>query len=304
MMKYAIFIPTYKNRFNCLFNYIKNGGFRGRDVFLILSKDDEHLKEYYEYDFPENVKLIETECKNIGEKLQYILDYANLKNIKYIVEIEDDVREFGYKITPESKRKTSESFAKIKIPLVELVDKMLEEIVMNSYAFVSPCISFALGFSIPGKRNINQGLNYGQICVYDADILKEINFKYVTDFSINHDVDRDLKFIQNGKTCCTLADYGHEVIWVKDSKYSSVANSLDNTVEHKIMKFYLKYGDGCRLYVNKNYNELKMTIKTKKYWNTFDIPIIHDEYHDKLRELCKTNNPEIVKNFIKDSKIK
>jgi hypothetical protein len=47
-----------------------------------------------------------------------------------------------------------------------------------------------------------------------------------------------------------------------------------------------------------------MTIKTKKYWNTFEIPIIHDEYHDKLRELCKTNNPEIVKNFIKDSKIK
>lgn len=295
--KVGIFIPSYKNRVHELFEYIVAGGLDKYDVFIVLSDNDDKLKEYYDYAFPNNVMMILTNCKTIGEKRQTILDFAKKHGFKTMVEIDDDVRSHGYVILSETKRTTSNTYHKNKIPLVDIIDKMVESISTGEYAFVSPTFPFSIGFNWPGRKLVNSSLNYAQMIALNVDDVIESGIKYDTSPTMIEDVDFVLQLIQHGKNCMTLGDYAFDVYYNKSIKYSSVVN-LD--IEHfniKQMNFYLKYGDGIRLTIRKN-GEIGFCIKTKKYWNKFDIPIIDDEYHRTLKKLCEAKDIKGLKTYI------
>lgn len=296
----AIFIPSYKNRHDELFNYIIDGNFNDYQIFIVLSEDDVHLSEYYQYKFPKNVKLLETDRKTIGSKRQYIIDFAINHRIEYVVQIDDDVKNFGYKITPESKRTTSNTYKALKIPLVEVIDKTVNCLKSTGYAFVSPSIQYKLGFSCPGNVFINGNINFGQIVSMNSYILKEIGFKYETSKYFHEDIDLVFQLIINGKTCASLGDYAFNVI--NDSKKFDKSTLLDdsiNTLDMLRINLYLKYGDGITFTIG-GHGELRMNIRLKKYWNIKEIPIKHDEYHDKLRELCKNKDIQAIKQLVKN----
>lgn len=300
----GFFIPTYKNRYHELFDYIINGNLKDYEIFIVLSECDEHLDEYYQYRFPKNVKTLKTDCKLIGEKRQYILDFAKSKKIRYVVEADDDVREFGYKITPESKRTTSESYSKIKIPLVELIDKMVKYLKDSKYAFVSPSFPFSLGFKTPGSISVNSGLNFGQLISFDVNALDEINFKYDVSPYVIEDIDMVFHLLMNCKICATFGDHAFEVIGNSSKLNTSIVlTNGTETLDLKTMNMYLKYGDGMTLVVGSR-GELRMNIRLKNYWGITDIPIKNDEYHNKLRELCRNKDVEAVKELIRSKKFK
>lgn len=64
---------------------------------------------------------------------------------------------------------------------------------------------------------------------------------------------------------------------------------------------YLKYRDGISLVFNKN-GLLTMRCNLPKYWNTMDVPVRYDAYHEGLYEVCKTRDTEAIKNYIINNK--
>ena len=301
MKKTAIFIPSYKYRYDELFNYLNN--ISTYDIYLILSKDDDALSKYYEHSFNDNVHLIETDCKNIGQKRQFILDYAYDHGYDYSLMIEDDIRSYAYKITEESRRPSSDKFNKIKITLLELINRVVECIEEEDACFCSPVYEFCLGFSCsqPGLIYENKMLNCGQFNIMDVKKVKALNIKYDTRDYVHEDVDIVLQILQHGKKCISISDYAfvtHKSS--KDRNNSSIAD--DNKIDFFRMNLYLKYRDGIVLKLNKD--DLRIIIYFSKYFNTFDIPIKDDEYHRELYKLCLEGDNVKLKQLIKDHKAK
>ena len=295
----AIFIPSYQNRYDEIFNYLNN--INDYDIFIILSKDDTKLNNYYEkFSFNDNIKLIETSCQTIGEKRQFILDYAYEHNYKYAIQLDDDIREYGYRITEQTKRQTSDSYRKEKISLIELLNILVDFIQTKKCSYASPMFPFSLAFSKPGNRNVNKNINFGQCNIFDVNVFHELNLKYDTRKNVHEDIDIVIQLLQNGKTCITLGDYAFEVV-PNSSNLSSSVVAGTNALDICRIRLYLKYRDGITLRIGKR-GELRLTCKLDKYWNTFDIPIKEDNYHKKMYELCLEGDIEKIKNFIIQSK--
>lgn len=295
----AIFIPSYQNRYDEVFNYINN--IANYQIYIILSADDPNLANYYsKFMFNDNIHLIETNCQTIGEKRQYILDYAYEHGYKYAVQLDDDIRGYGYRITDETKRKTSNSYAREKIELKELIDILVDYIDSNNVSYVSPMFPFSLGFSQPGKRNINKNLNFGQCNVINVVDFNNLNLKYDTHKNVHEDIDIVIQLLQNGKTCVTLGDYGFEVV-PNSSNLSSSVVAGNSALDLCRIRLYLKYRDGISLRIGKR-GELRLTCKLDKYWNTKVIPIKEDKYHQEIYALCQEGDIEKLKEYIRNNK--
>lgn len=296
----AIFIPSYKFRYVELFNYLKN--IIEYDIFIILSEDDEEKSKYYDnkFDFGENVHLIETSCKTIGEKRQYIVDYAYENGYTYAVQLDDDVRGYGAKITPESKRTTSDSYRKIKIDLLEIIHVIENAIKDNDWAYASPMFPFSIGFSKPGSLHINKGLNFGQCNIMNIIKLHDAGLKYDTRKNVHEDIDIIIQMLQHGMTCVTLGDYCFEVV-PNSSNLSSSVVAGTSALDICRMNLYVKYRDGITLRIGKR-GELRMTCNLSKYWNTEEIPIKDDEYHKQVLECCMNLDHERLKELIRSKK--
>lgn len=296
MNKIAIYIPTYRCRYDKILNYINNFDKRF-DVYVVFSTYDEHINDYDKIDLSNATKLY-CDAKTIGGKRQFTIDYLYNKGYKYALQIEDDVRPIASKITEETKRTTSNSYAKLKIDINELLIKMTDTIIDNNACFVSPSFPFNLGFSTPGAISINKSLNFGQCHIIDLEQVFNNNIKYDTRENVHDDIDIVLQMIQHGLTCITLKDYSFELI---PSSSLSENSTICNGNKQDIMRInlYLKYRDGISLRIGKH-GELRLTCKLDKYYNTLDIPIKNDAYHQCLYELCKDYNIEEIKKLIKN----
>lgn len=295
----AIYIPSYKNRYDELFNYLNK--IDNYDIYLILSEDDDQKKNYFEkYNFNMNIHFIETSCKTIGEKRQYIIDNAYHCGYKYAVQLDDDIRGYASKITKESKRTTSDSYAKIRIELKELIDNIVDYIRESKVSYVSPMFPFSLGFSKPGSIHENKSLNFGQCNVIDVDKVHKLGLKYDTRPNVHEDIDMVIQLLQHGCTCITLGDYAFEVV-PNSSNLSSSVVAGNSALDLCRMSLYCKYRDGITLRIGKR-GELRMTCNLSKYWNTEDIPIKDDEYHKKVYELCLAQDADGLKELIRSKK--
>lgn len=295
----AVFIPSYQNRYDEIFNYVNN--IDKYNVYIILSKDDSNLKNYYDkFSFNSNIHLIETDCKTIGEKRQFIMDYAYENGYRYVIQLDDDIRKYGYRITEETKRKTSDSYRREKISLVDLLDVLVDYIKDNNCSYVSPMFPFSLGFSKPGKRNINKNLNFGQCNIINSDDFHNLGLKYDTRKNVHEDIDIVIQLLQNGKTCVTLGDYGFEVV-PNSSNLSSSVVAGTSALDLCRIRLYLKYRDGISLRIGKR-GELRLTCRLDNYWNTKEIPIKEDKYHKEIYELCQEGDIEKIKEYIRNNK--
>ena len=295
--KVAIYIPTYNNRYSEMLNYT-NTLIKSYDVFIIFSNNDEKLESYNSYEWDENIQKVYCNAKTIGEKRQFALDYLYERDYKYVVQIEDDIRTFASEINNSTKRTTSNSYAKAKISIEEMLKKMLNAAEEYNAAFVSPSFPFSLGFSKPGAIAINKSLNFGQFNMVDVELLKKYNIKYDARENVHDDIDLVLQLLQNGLNCVTLKDTAFEVI----GSSSLLENStICNGNKQNLMRInlYLKYRDGISLRIGKH-GELRMTCKLDKYFNTKEIPIKNDKYHKELYELCQKYDIEGVINLIKN----
>lgn len=295
--KVAIYIPTYNNRYSEMLNYT-NTLIKSYDVFIIFSNNDEKLESYNKYEWDEKIQKVYCNAKTIGEKRQFALDYLYERGYKYVVQIEDDIRTFASEINDSTKRTTSDSYAKAKISIEEMLKKMLNAAEEYNAAFVSPSFPFSLGFSKPGAITINKSLNFGQFNMVDIELLKKYNIKYDVRENVHDDIDLVLQLLQNGLNCVTLKDTAFEVI----GSSSLLENStICNGNKQNLMRInlYLKYRDGISLRIGKH-GELRMTCKLDKYFNTKEIPIKNDKYHKELYELCQKYDIEGVINLIKN----
>ena len=295
--KVAIYIPTYNNRYSEMLNYT-NTLIKSYDVFIIFSNNDEKLESYNSYEWDTKIQKVYCNAKTIGEKRQFALDYLYEKGYKYVVQIEDDIRTFASEINDSTKRVTSDSYAKAKISIEEMLKKMLNAAEEYNAAFVSPSFPFSLGFSKPGAIAINKSLNFGQFNMVDVEVLKKYNIKYDVRENVHDDIDLVLQLLQNGLNCVTLKDTAFEVI----GSSSLLENStICNGNKQNLMRInlYLKYRDGISLRIGKH-GELRMTCKLDKYFNTKEIPIKNDKYHKELYELCQKYDIEGVINLIKN----
>lgn len=295
--KVAIYIPTYNNRYSEMLNYT-NTLIKSYDVFIIFSNNDEKLESYNKYEWNEKIQKVYCNARTIGEKRQFALDYLYERGYKYVVQIEDDIRTFASEINDSTKRTTSDSYAKAKISIEEMLKKMLNAAEEYNAAFVSPSFPFSLGFSKPGAIAINKSLNFGQFNMVDVELLKKYNIKYDVRENVHDDIDLVLQLLQNGLNCVTLKDTAFEVI----GSSSLLENStICNGNKQNLMRInlYLKYRDGISLRIGKH-GELRMTCKLDKYFNTKEIPIKNDKYHKELYELCQKYDIEGVINLIKN----
>lgn len=300
----VICIPSYKNRFKWILSSLKEID-PCYDIIVFLSEGDYTASGYdkYDWDAP-NIKYIETPCKSIFEKRQYMLDYVAEKGYKGMFQIDDDLMFYGKRITEQTKRKTSDSYASEKVTFNELLHKVQDTTEEYEAGFGSPMFIFALGFSKPGRVNVNSSINFGQFTYMNVDKVIATGIKYDTSGLIHEDVDFVFELLMHGVKCITLGDYGfqpdgHAMYATSDV---SLTCNLMNAVNLRI-GMYLKYRDGITLVMNKN-GLMTMRCNLKKYWNTTEVPIKEDAYHKGLYEICKTRNCEAVKEYIINHKNK
>lgn len=298
--KLAICIFTYKNRYSTLLNYTNNLVDK-YDVFIVFSNDDPKLSEYDEYDFDERIQKLYTDSITLGEKKQCALDNLYNKGYEYVMFVDDDLEDYGMEINESTKRTTSNSYKKIKIPLETLFDRMYNKAIEYNAALTSTTQMFLLGFAtIPNSIFINSKINFGQLVLYNIKMIKEKNIMFDTRPQIHDDIDFGMEIIRAGLTCITIND----ICFVVKSSSQKRENSTminDENLDRMRINLYLKYRDGLVLRVTKK-GELALRTKLEKYFNTYEIPIIDDEYHRELYRLCKEYDVEGIKNHILSKK--
>ena len=294
----AICIFTYKNRYSTLINYTSKL-VENYPVFLIFSNNDPKLSEYDQYELDERVEKVYTDAETLGAKKQFAYDYLYDKGYEYVIFSDDDLEDFGMEINESTKRTTSDSYRKVKIPLETLFERMHEAALKYNAALISTTQMFLLGFvTKPGSVFINNKINFGQLVLYNIKKIKEKNIKFWVEENVHDDIDFGMEILRAGLTEVTLND----ICFVVKSSSQKTENSTvinDGKVDIMRIKLYLKYRDGLTLRVTKK-GELSLRSKLEKYFNTYEIPIIDDEYHRKLYELCKAFDIDAIKEHIKN----
>ncbi len=293
----ALCIPTYNNRYKELLNYV-NELTKITNVFIILSTDDPKIDEYKEYDWNDKVEILYSTAKTIGEKRWFLMRMMHELDYKYVIQMDDDIRTYASEINENTKRTTSESYAKIKISLEKLINKLIETAEKYDAIFTSPSFPFSLGFSHPGALAINKSLNFGQCTMINVQKMYDNNIVYDKRDNIHEDIDLVIQMLQHGLTCVTLKDMAFEVIG-SSSMFENSTVCGTNKLDLARINLYLKYRDGISLRIGKR-GELRLTCKLDKYWNTFEIPIKNDLYHNKMYELCQKYDIEGIKELIRN----
>lgn len=290
----VIAIPSYKNRYNELLNSIDDIDTK-YDVIVFLSDTDPNKEQYYsQYSFKRpGVSIVELSAKTIGVKRQQVADHCYDHGYRYMIELDDDLRSFAYKITEETKRKTSDSYSRIKISLTELFDKMCSIVNDTDAAFVSPKFPFSLGFSKPNTLNVNKSINFGQCVLIDVIKLHDKGIQYETDNFYHEDVDLVFKMLQHGLNCITICDYAFDVTPASSDNNNSAIGDM-TMFDKRYINLYLRYRDGVSLRLGKH-GEIRFTSKLDKYFNNFDVPVKNDKWHRDFYELCKTYDIPAIK---------
>lgn len=304
MKKIIICIPSYKNRYSNLLSNLKNID-KKYDICIFLSKDDYTASGYdkYNWDSP-NISYVETQCKSIFEKRQFMLDYVTEHGYDGYFQLDDDIMftRCG-KISEKTKRTTSDSYRAENCDFNELLDVLVSKAEEYDAGFSSPVFPYIIGFSKPNTVNVNKSLNYGQFFYLDVHKMNKYGIKFDTSGTIHEDMDVVLQLIQNGVNCITVGDYClglNSTAIYASSKTSTTLNRYDAGILK--IGLYLKYRDGITLRVNQKNGTLIAMTKPEKYFGTKEIPVKNDEYHNGLYEICKTKDIAKVIEYIINNK--
>lgn len=92
MKEIVICIPTYKNRYSNLLNYVNTLSDK-YDVCVVFSTYDEKLPEYdTNYQWNDKIIKLYTDAPTIGAKHQFIIDEMYKRGYKYVFQIDDDIK--------------------------------------------------------------------------------------------------------------------------------------------------------------------------------------------------------------------
>jgi hypothetical protein len=287
----AIFIITYKNRYKELLQYANE--IQNYDVYVVLQTNDD-TSIYDEYTWKDHVHVVVADVERIGPKRQFCLDFAREHGYTYSIQFDDDIRNTPKKITPESKRTTSNSYRKVNTTIDELVDTLVDTAKEYNAAFVSPTLDFLLGFSQPGRRNVNRSIQSGQVTLQNVNMLYENNIKYPTMDLINEDIVLLFEILRKSLPCVTVADY----CFCVHNSSNKLSNSIVNHNERYDMlhlNMFIEYPGVIKLYIDK---ENKLRIRTT--WKNF--PDHTQEITDpKFYEICKGSDIELIKKYIREN---
>ena len=270
MNKSVICIPSYGLRFTNLFDELHN--ISSYDVKIFVSDDDKKLKDYDNLNFD----IVHTDAKNIMEKRSFIVEWTKQQSYDYAFIIEDDVMPYGDKITPETKRETSNSYRRIKASLQEMLDILLQKMIENNASFGSFIRHEYLGFSVPNRININRSLNCGQFVCYNVNNIREADIKIYVGKLIPEDVKFCLDILTKGLNCICIGDHTY---YEHSTTNNSVVHSdiADRSFAHiRLARMY-----NFPMKITKD-NVIRPRMDWKKYFNVGEN---YPEYNKKVKPL-------------------
>lgn len=295
MNKNAICITVYKNRYIDMLKLIKD--FKDSfDVYIVAQQNDPKLNEYYCWD----VTVLTPDVKSIFQKREYIRNEMIDRGYEGFFMIDDDIKSF-VKITPETKRTTSDTYRPVQSNIVEVLHKMIETSEKFNSDFVGLGLWQYLGFSKPDKVNINKSLNCGQFVYFKTEPLKTYDLHYDVSGLINEDLDMVIKLLQRGRNCCTVMDYTYTQYQHRYSKKHLDGTTMYNNelsgIELMNMRNVVKFHTSMKMRPD---GILTNVIKWNKYYNTFDLP----DVDENILSFCKNEDLQGLKDYLQSLKIK
>ena len=231
----------------------------------------------------------------IGYKRQQMLTYAYEQGYTYCVMIDDDTNPITKKITPESKRTTSNSYAHVKTNIVETIKRLIE-VADEYHASYAGCPSIMyLSFSQPNLVKVNERVNAQQFYMFNVKDVCSHNITYSYNEELNEDIDIALKILQHGLTCVTVMDHGFAI------------NNKDSTLFEDVKKrepwhigIFKKWH--TTLYLDRH-GVIRTKMKWIKYFNTFELPELN-KFQQRVLEIIENNEPyEVLYNTLNNKKI-
>lgn len=290
--KNAICITVYKNRCTTMLDMISSVE-NNFDVYIVAQKNDPELNEYYKY----NAEVLTPDVTSIFHKREYVRNEMISRGYEGFFMIDDDVVGFK-KITPESKRITSDTYKRVDAEINEVLNDILSVSEKYDCDFVSIMHTYYIGFQRPGNININKSINAGQFVYLRTNALKEYDLHYDESGNINEDVDMVIRLMQHGRNCATIGHYGYAVSNYRYSsshmKHTNLYSDIED-IERMNMNNCVKHHIGIKL---TNKGILTNVIRYNKYFNTFDLPIIDEN----VLNFCKNQNILGLKTYLKTIK--
>lgn len=283
-MNRIICIPIYHLRRDELMIRLQTSKYR---TYLFTSPDDENNYSYLESG---QVSIVNTDAHNVAEKHQFILDWCRNNDVNMFIELDDDVRSTFLRITPETKRQTSNSYSSERIDCDIFFDKLFDTMNSEDAAFGSAIRPAFIGFSQPGILHVNRRLNCGQVvCI---DVSKTQNINYIVGENINDDVCFVMDCVMNGLKCITLGDHSF-MQWGG----TSVITETKNARSYMQMNTAAKYHFPIHL---DSAGVVRFKILFDKYFDNMIIPDAKDDFNRHVYDMIEQDTDrEVVYEFIK-----
>lgn len=286
--KICISIPVYKFvRTKLIEDLIHENLY---DIILFTQSNDENK---HKYDiFKNDVRIIELNCDNIFTKRELMLEQMIALGYNGAFCLDDDVCAFGYKITEETKRTTSNSYAKIKVPVEEVFNKLLD--VANTYdaGYVSLNKAMFIGFAKPDKINVNKSINTTSFVYVDIDKLRDNDIHYDTSGEYHEDLQLVIDLLQKHITCATICDYAFE--YEKENKNSLIRT--DYSYDQFQLNLCKRYKFPIKLYFKNERMMCKVPFK-----NLYDgTP--YKTCDEEITKICNENNVEKLREYLHNLK--
>lgn len=233
----------------------------------------------------------------ISYKRQQILKYAKDKGYKYCVMIDDDINPVTAKITPDSKRTTSDSYAHVKINIIDNINKMIQVADEQNSSFTSCQTMMYLSFSKPETIKINERVNCMQFYMINVKDIFDNDISYSYNEQVTDDIDIALQILQHGLKCVTLLDYAYK----EDNTdiYKSTIHENIRAREMQHIGIFKKWH--TTLYLDKH-GIIRTKMKWIKYFNTFELPEMN-KFQKEVLELVENNAPyEVIYNKLLNKK--
>ena len=222
-MKSCICIMSYGLRYHKLLNRVINLTDK-YDIYVFVSSNDEKINDYQKLfnDTKVNIRIVYT--KSAAEKRNECVKFMkeNADTYSYGFIIEDDVDIICEKITPETKRQTSDSYRSIKTDIEELLDVMISRTIEYHGAICGALCLPYLGFLKPGLTYVNKAIYIGQLTLYDCRFLRDNNINVITDKEITDDLLLGLDILMHGGVSISIRDY----------RFLMVDSRGKNSIEH------------------------------------------------------------------------
>lgn len=179
------------------------------DVYVFVSSNDKKIDDYNKLfeNSKVNIRIVDTKsaAEKRNECVKFMKENADIYSYGFI--IEDDVDIKCEKITPDTKRQTSDSYRSIKVDIEELLDVMISRNAEHHGAICGALCLPYLGFSKPGLTYINKSIYIGQLTLYDCKFLRDNNINVITDKEITDDLLLGLDILMHGGISVSIRDY-------------------------------------------------------------------------------------------------